>query len=755
MSEVTSITLKKIPDAITGPGRGKGPLGKHRTFDGQTFKFGPEDDIKEIVSVRAGKTSTTASRKYQETHYSYSNGIIRLFKVAMHIRVEFVRNITQEQFEASATPEMIEFQKVVLGSIGGQLKATAESEKMKSLLADQSLFNKQGETVGGFKGLSNGAKPTKDFVKRCRPVLLQEGAGDGGADATSAQVSNLTTLFGMTNLKTKNLNKVCIAQGSRSEIFDELKRNTNMPNNKLKLEMKNILPAGLTTKIISMAEKQSDDKSAGKTPQTNIVNSVKKEVEAKSQHINKAGFNFNPKGLIPNAGAPAANVFAHFLGKAKAVLSKVTGERQLGLPGVPDGIKIPDGKSVPNLIEGLNEKTGKFSANTNISKLLQKGSMTPKMSPTNVSQPKKTAAGWQGFMTSPTYKFEFIETLDELKDEFEDSKRFQATDANAITVVTVSYLGDEVLKKLVRENGSIKKIDAGVLHRLSVAIDIKEKIRREKDKGFSSAQAQTNANKELMGSNKKIFGLQPHYIILSDGTLQRGRPVDETRDPDYIEFEDAEGDPIVNVCIVAGQSNPVSSEQGKTLKNFLEVVYQILPGVNIYGDYELFPEITGPGIDMEALRTSLGKTNVIDDPKENKFPTRKQISFIIPEDVAKPAPTANKKVEAFSFKTLSKKFEDIDEETGEKIKRDMDKDFAEMENLLGKVQSGEIDIKSEMDKSFLENKDSLAKSIGEENVAAITKLKDEAGQNFQELIPKLNIKSSADALKTNKIFGGS
>ena len=78
-----------------------------------------------------------------------------------------------------------------------------------------------------------------------------------------------------------------------------------------------------------------------------------------------------------------------------------------------------------------------------------------------------------------------------------------------------------------------------------------------------------------------------------------------------------------------------------------------------------------------------------------------------------------------------------------------------MENLLGKVQSGEIDIKSEMDKSFLENKDSLAKSIGEENVTAITKLKDEAGQNFQELIPKLNIKSSADALKTNKIFGGS
>ena len=64
MSEVTTITLKKIPDAITGPGRGKGPLGKLRTFDGQVFKFGPEDDIKEIVSVRAGKSSLSSGLKY-------------------------------------------------------------------------------------------------------------------------------------------------------------------------------------------------------------------------------------------------------------------------------------------------------------------------------------------------------------------------------------------------------------------------------------------------------------------------------------------------------------------------------------------------------------------------------------------------------------------------------------------------------------------------------------------------------------------
>ena len=756
MSEVTAITLKKIPDAIAGPGRGKGPLGKLRTFDGQTFQFGPEDNIIEIVSVRAGKNGLASSRKYQDTDFSFTGKTLRLYKGPhLYIRVEFVREITQEQFEASAPAELVEFQKVMLGSIGGDLKATAESEKMKNLLGESPMFNNPGEIFGGFKGLGGGAKPTKDFVKRCRPVMLQQGTADGSADAVSAQVSNLTTLFGMSDLKTNNLNKVCISQGSRNEIFNELKRNTRMPNSKLKLEMKNILPAGLTSKLISVAEKQVNDKSAGKNPQTNIVKSVKREIKAKSKETNNAGFNFNPDGLIPNAGAPGANVFAHMLGKLKGVFSSKAGDMKTSLPGVASGIKIPKGVTVPNLIEGKNEETGTFSLNTNISKLVNKGNLTPKMAPTNVKEPKKTAAKFNGFSTPANYEFEYIETLDELKDEFEDSKRFQSIDNNAITAVTVGWVGDEYTKKLTRMHGSIKKIDARVLHQESIAIDRETEIQRMKDTGLDTAKAVERANLGFK-LNPINYGIMSHYIINSDGTLQRGRPVDVTRPEEYVEFDDTGGrDPIVNVLIVAGETIPVSAAQHKTLKNFLEVVYSVLPGVDIHGHYELNKQMTGPGVDMAALRDALGKSNTIEFPKDASFPTRKEIAFVIPKEVAKTTPTANKKVEAFSFKNLSKKYEYINEETGEVEERDAEKDFAAAKAELDKVLSGEIDIQENMDKAYAENKGSLAKSIGEENVAKFTKIKDTAGGSFNDLIKRINTKESdlkISDLKT-KIFG--
>lgn len=759
MSEVTAITLERIPDAIRGPGRGKGPLGKLRTFDGQTFQFGPEDNIIEIVSVRAGKNSLASSRKYQNTDFSFTGKTLRLYKGPhTYIRVEFVREVTQEQFEAAATPEMIEFQKVMLGSIGGDLKATAESEKMKNLLGESPMFNNPGEIFGGFKGLGGGAKPTKDFVKRCRPVMLQQGTADGSADAVSSQVSNLTTLFKKSNLQTNNLNKVCISQGSRNEIFNELKRNTRMPNSKLKLELKNILPAGLTSKLISVAEKQANDKSAGKTPQTNIVKSVKREIKVKSKETNSAGFNFNPAGLIPNGGTSGANVFAHFLGKAKGVFSSKAGDLKTSLPGVPPGIKIPKGVSVPNLIEGNNKETGTFSLNTNISKLVSKGNLTPSMAPTNISEPKKTTAEFNGYLTDASYKFEYIETLDELKDEFEDSKRFQSTDDNAITAVTVGWVGDEYTKKMIREHGSIKKIDARVLHNESIAIDRKTEIQRMKDTGLDTAKAVERANLGFK-LNPINYGIMSHYIINSDGTLQRGRPVDVTRPEEYIEFDDTGGrDPIVNVLLVAGETIPVSAAQHKTLKNFLEVVFNVLPGADIHGHYELNKQMTGPGVDMAALRDALGKANTVDFPKDASFPTRKEIAFIVPKEVAKPTNTANKKVEAISFKNLSKKYEHINEETGEVEERDAEKDFAAAKEALAKIQSGEIDIQENMDKSFAENKDSLAKSVGDANVAKFQKIKDAAGASFNNLIPQINTKSASDLkisdLK-NKIFGAS
>ena len=160
-------------------------------------------------------------------------------------------------------------------------------------------------------------------------------------------------------------------------------------------------------------------------------------MEINLPEVNFAWLNFDKAGIIPGAGRSGANAFAQGLAKVKGIIGDFLGDVTEKIPGVPKGVKIPEGKTVPNLIEGVQDLTGKLSLNTNVSKFLPKGKLTPNMFPTNIKKVSSTPTSFNGSQSS-NHEFEFCDTSDELLDELANSDRLNSTNEKALTVVVVS-----------------------------------------------------------------------------------------------------------------------------------------------------------------------------------------------------------------------------------------------------------------------------------------------------------------------------
>ena len=144
--------------------------------------------------------------------------------------------------------------------------------------------------------------------------------------------------------------------------------------------------------------------------------------------------------------------------------------------------------------------------------------------------------------------------------------------------------------------GPPEKVNASSIHEISKASDLQNLITRE---------GTVKKAIDRINSTPKIYGIQAHYLILTDGRIQRGRPIDETRNPDTSSF-DLTG---VQVTIVANTENPVNDEQLASLKKLISKAYKVVPGLNLFGDYEMDKTKLGPAIDMDSLRDVYGKVN--------------------------------------------------------------------------------------------------------------------------------------------------
>ena len=195
------------------------------TWNGVTLNIGRPEKIASLIKVQVAQSQSKGKgltnnfitlTQDAPGGYAYNGASISLTNFHNTIKVTYNEpEQTQAGFEASSTDGMIAFQKIMISELGNPLKGSAETLKIQEVTGNSSSFNSIGAVLGGFKGLTGGAKPTKDFVKRVRLAQLQPGAVDGSADKTSSQTTALTTLFKKNNLSsTGNLNKVVLLVAS-------------------------------------------------------------------------------------------------------------------------------------------------------------------------------------------------------------------------------------------------------------------------------------------------------------------------------------------------------------------------------------------------------------------------------------------------------------------------------------------------------------------------------------------------------------
>ncbi len=726
MSDISFINMKA----------GDEPRGanENSTFNGRVLTIGNPSVIAELLDIRVAKNQTQDKKAFvtnnltsifkDPSQYRFNGTSISLNNFHQRIRIEYRKPETpQAKFEATAHPSMVAFQQKMIATIGGPMRASASTLNVQEIVGNASPFNSLGETFGGFKGLQKGAKPTVNFNKRVRIAKMEPGAADGSGDKVSAQTSNLTKLLKKSNLSNKNLTTVVFTQGSVNAIMDELKVRTSANSKKIKQVAQSVLPTGLSTRVVDQAKTAIDDKDVGISVESKMTKQVQTEIKSKIQEAQNAGIDLDPNALIPGAGRSGSNMFANLLGKVKGVTAKFPPSIKNLMKGLPDGVIPPDltafggaGAKIPNLIEGVDPISGKLSLDTNTNKLLKKGSLIPDLEPTNITNISLNKSAWAGYNTPKTYRFDFVDTVDELETEFENSSRMKTGNTNEIIALVVGWT-DKVW-------GPPEKVNSSSIHEISKASDLQNLIGRQ-----GSAKKALNT----INNNPKIYGIQAHYLILTDGRIQRGRPIDETRNPDTSTF-DLTG---VQITLVANFLNRPNQQQVASLKKLMSVAYRTVSGLNVLADSEIDPLKEGPGIDVESIRNSLGKINSIDNPEQSdNGPSRKELVFTKPSVIAQGSKT--KSVEPFSFSKIEKDLNKIDLATGKELPPDAQKDFDNAFKALKDVQTGKSGIDDAISQAVNDPKNSKAKLQGDAIIKKLTGGVDNNKITIDSLAKKLN-----------------
>ena len=721
-------------------GEAPSPRNGRSRFNGRSFTFNSSINFSEIKDIRIA-TNQTQSLNWEKTinpgtsiikdksRYSIQGRLIRLKSFALKIKVVYTKKLqTQQEFLATASEEEIEAQQKIIYALGNAFSGTVVSSQIKELVSNSSPYNSADQVIGGFKGLSEGAKPTKDFIKRVRPVLMQAGAADGSADKSSAQATAINAIFKNGESGAANLNKIVIEQGSNSAIQRSLKTHTTAPPETIKTTILSMLPANISAKVKEQATNAVDDQEAGVTVQDNIIKETKTEVKKQQVIAKNAGISLRPEdALNAAAGRSGTNLFANKIGGLLNVKSDLLGNIKSKLPGLPEGVTAPDGIKIPDLIEGLDESTGKLSLNTNTAAHVSKGKQISDTGPTEVNNVGITKSQWQGYYTSDTYKFKTIETIQLLESTLEESSRYKKGVSNQVVAIVVGWTA--------LFDGPPEKVNAKTIHELTKLSDLKNMTRIKGSAEAAAAQIK---------AKQKLFGIQSHFIIRRDGIIQEGRPIDEVRNPDGA-FFDQTG---VEVTLVATRSNPANIEQQRSLEKFLEVAYRVNPGVNVFGEDELDDGTTGPGISISAIRNKFDKVNSIDNPEEGgNGPSKKQLAYIVPVNVAKGSKTLSTQNKTFSIEKVLTDFESIDPKTGLQIPVDEAVTAADMQSKLDDIFTDTTGLDANLQAAKNESFGNARKILGDANAKKLFGNLSSDKFSFDTLGKKLNIGKVADTVK--------
>lgn len=495
--------------------------------------------------------------------------------------------------------------------------------QQESKISNEGTIIGDFKQVGGFKSLYPFAKEGEAISKRVMPVKLTSSVGDGSLAAVATNTSQLTSILGSNPAATGTLKRI-VTSGSPASLLKQMQR--NLPN---------LSPQKLRTFAANVSVSPSNSIEAlkpEKSPSLVSVQTASKIYKNKLKlKLNSGGFNLNPLDRFPGMGRTKQNLAAQFVG---TLLNKVGGV----FGNILNGLKVFGDNPAPSItsafggnIKDLIEVGG---SQTNVSSYMNKGDLV------NIKTPKiqyllQNRNAFLGYATPDDYEFAFVNSTEELIKEFQLSARGPNSEGD-------DAIGGLFIHETRKFTGPPEKANAKAINDGVKKVQLKLLTKEIKDTNTASdGKTAAETALERISIKPNDYGLNSHYVILTDGSLQKGRPIDKTRTPTgYPRFYKTG----LQLTFVSGGKTP-NSKMFETYDRFLKAWFTVFPDCGVYGNSEVDSTSQNTFDVRQTVKSKFRFVYRYDDLSElTEFPTKLERVITKPTTIATTSSTITKPV---------------------------------------------------------------------------------------------------------------
>jgi len=559
---------------------------------------GPTPEVTKVeVKERESSFAFTTLRRSKYTVNTSSSPagpltVVELDRFYAKVKVTYVRSFTRAEVEAAIGKDAAD----ALAAQSSQMEAQSK-ELIKDLQFDkmnlEGVSNKNFAESGGMKGIMDFVKKNHTITKRPLLAKATENLGDGSAKGSSNQMGSIASITGSPK-----------AFGFLKKITTQFNSSANKKITKKtfpKFTEKQLNK--ISSSVALNASKAEVSLQPDNDPKTKASAELVKVYKTKlKNNLNNAGSKLDTSSPFGGIGRPGANMFAQLMSKARGIVGTGSGDIFE---------KVEASQFNPEKFKNFIDTNLETNVRSNVSV-----GDTIKANPSNIQTTTSAADGFKGFNTASSYEFKKIASLEELIGKFENSSRRKSTGLDKFGCIIFGWT-----KHLV---GAPSKVDAAEIHRLTKIYDRNNLI---------NTLGSTEQADSRISIKPREYGIQAHFVILRNGDIQEGRPLNLTRNKDYSQFA-LSG---VKVVFVASDTSPVTTKQMDSFNIMIKAWLTITKGSGqVFSDFEIDPEYDGPGFDAKEVVKSIHDVEfLISSPSDlEEIPDPKQLAMTKPNKIA-------------------------------------------------------------------------------------------------------------------------
>ena len=555
---------------------------------------------KDPISITSVQGKSASSNFFTSIlNYKLDGRTITLRKSYSEFKVDYVDE-QPAQYDPQIAKQLFNFELKNIEKTNpiDALKTTSNSAQSKLISVQGSTFANVGQVLGGFLSLTQNTKQNQTVTDETIASIVTEDVPGIVVKKTSDEKGNISILTG--TVAEDGLLNAMIVTANPAGIKAAL------------TEVIGVTEA--STKTALQATSSDPDKvveASNEDIAKTVTTDAKKVIKKANRTIGNPLHSDNPFGSL---GLDFGNILAGVLGKIKA-----TGTAQnFGdvVPGISTGVQIPAGETPPpNIVES--------DASTTIAKSVKPSGLASNNIKSsrpayNVASNSSKFNGAATPVSTGEYVFENVNTSEELEAELRNTTR-------DITTAVVHW----------SETHSDSPFTARDMHTVHLANQTEE-LGNDLD-----------ALKKLVALGPQA-GINWHYVLLRDGTIQRGRPINLDSGP-WVGYTNN----TVHIGFIAGYSVPfgtpnselylgsesITPQQWKSFDKFLDAFYKTYPGGEALGHKEINPSSADPGFEVSLyVSGKYNKTTTYDNPSEyaEAFTPEEQITRK-PQKIKKPS----------------------------------------------------------------------------------------------------------------------